>query len=199
MIDLAIWFLAGALAWALSVAVKIVAAGGVHALTDTRVPDSLYAALQGAVSAVSELGAAALAFALVLSGGSVASVVAFGSGAGILEAALLLAAARAQNGADEASSTAAPRVEGIQRHGFVVERVAALLGHIGSRGLIWVGLHGPAWPLAFALVTFAAVDGVASYGHRREWDWMAPAVWWRFNTFTLGVALVELLVFAAVV
>jgi hypothetical protein len=170
-----------------------------HALTDTRVPDSVYAALQGVVSAVSELGAAALAFAVVLPVGGVGAVVAFGVGAGTLEAALLFAAARVQTGADEAPTPAAPGVEGVQRHGFVVERVAALLGHVGSRGLIWVGVHGPAWPLAFALATFAAVDGVASYGHRREWNWMAPAVWWRFNAFTLGVALVELLVFAAVV
>ncbi|NBB84879.1 MAG: hypothetical protein GVY12_01480 [Bacteroidetes bacterium] len=197
--ELAVWLVAGALTWALSVAVKIVAAGGVHALTDTRVGDSVYAALQGGVSAVSELGAAALAFTVVLSGGSVGSVVAFGLGAGALEAGLLLRAAQVQTGADEASTGAAARVDGVQRYSFVVERVAALMGHVGARGLIWVGVHGPVWPVAVAVVTFAAVDGVASYGHRREWDWMAPTVWWRFNAFTLGLALVELLVFAVVV
>jgi len=197
--ELAVWSLAGALTWALSVAVKIVAAGGVHALTDTRVLDSVYATLQGVVSAVSELGAAALAFTVVLSEGSVGSVVAFGLGAGALEAGLLLRAAQVQTDADETSTEAASRVDGIQRHSFVVERVAALMGHVGARGLIWVGVHGPVWPVAVAVVTFAAVDGMASYGHRREWDWTAPTVWWRFNAFTLGLALVELLVFAVVV
>lgn len=201
--DTATWFGAGAITWALSVAVKMVAGGVVHMWTGARAPDAVQAALQGGVSAISELGLAALAFLFVLSGGSTSLVAIFGVGAGITEAAFLLLLARVQRGAEGGTETsepadpptAPPAVSDLRRHSFLVERVAALLGHVGSRGLIWLALQGSIWPAGVALLTFSDVDGVAGYGVQREWDWMAPGVWWRFYPFALAVGTLELALF----
>jgi hypothetical protein len=190
-----VWFVAGGVAWALALAVKAVVSGGLHTLTDTRLSGPGYAALQGAASASCELGFAGAAFALVLPRGSAALVVAFGVGAGALEAVLLLAAARAEERAAQRTREDPPPVRGLRRHGFVVERTAATLGHVGARGLVWLGVHGSPWPWVLALVTFAAVDGTATFGVRRGWDWTAPAVWWRFNAFIVAVGILEVAVF----
>ena len=196
--DIVAWFVAGATTWAISVGVKVVASGVLHAATDSRLPDGGLGALEGVVSAVCELGAAALVLALVLSEGTPLTVVAFGLGAGSLEGALLYIAARESGSADQGDRPPTPDPEpltGPRRHTFVVERGAALLGHVGSRGLVWLSVHGPLWPAGLALLAFAAVDGVAAYGLRRNWDWMAPRIWWRFYTFALGTGLLEVLAF----
>jgi hypothetical protein len=87
---------------------------------------------------------------------------------------------------------------GLRRHTFLVERTAALIGHVGSRGLVWLSVHGPLWPGAAALLAFASVDGLAAYGVRREWDWLSPRVWWRFYPVVFGMGVLELLAFGVI-
>jgi hypothetical protein len=75
---------------------------------------------------------------------------------------------------------------------FVVERATALLGHAASRGLVWLAVRGrlPAVG-AIACALFGTVDGVATYGVSKKWDWLEGRIWRRFYGFVLVVALVE--------
>ncbi|MGH9363083.1 MAG: hypothetical protein ACRD2T_14325 [Thermoanaerobaculia bacterium] len=81
---------------------------------------------------------------------------------------------------------------------FVVERGLALIGHTGSRGLIWLGTTGAPWCAAVALATFTLVDGVAAYGWLRKWDWLEIRTWRRSYGLCAAVGILELLLFAAV-
>lgn len=188
--DLLLWFAAGAAAWGVAVGLKVLTSGLLHLATDG-LPDLVYSLVQGLNSAVCELGLAALVMALMLPAGDGTRVVAFGLGAAVLEAGLVLLAARADHRSD-------PQAEGGAGGAvwFALERTAAALGHVGSRGLVWLAVRGPLWPALVALGTFAAVDGAASLGIRREWDWESRSVRLGFYPFVLAVGLAEVLLFA---
>ena len=59
------------------------------------------------------------------------------------------------------------------RYAVPLERLFALAGHIGARGLVYLGLHAPfpvapGW-MALAVLMFATIDGTAVYGHLQHW------------------------------
>lgn len=185
------WFVLGGITWAVSVGIKIVLAGLFDLSYKERLSAKAYAAWQGLLSAVTELGAAALVFIYVLSTGSLASVVAFGAGAGVLEALILLGLAFVSKEKSEDKET----LPWYQRWTFVIERFGALLGHIGSRGLVWLSVHGSIYPLVLAVIAFASIDGVATYGTFKKWDWLELKTWKRFYGFVIVVGMVEVMLF----
>ena len=77
----------------------------------------------------------------------------------------------------------------------MTERFGALLGHIGSRGLVWLSISGPFYPFVLAIIGFTAVDGVATYGVYKKWDWLKPKIWKRFYGFVTLVGVVEVNLF----
>jgi hypothetical protein len=198
-----LWLGAGALVWGLSVEIKFLLADLWEIAAGERLPHAMRAAVHGLLSAACELGAAAAALKWVLPMGTAWHATAFGVGAGQVESCVLFSVgfwqaastAPAQTDVPGASSSAV--VPWHVRGTFVVERASALLGHVGSRGLVWLGLHAMPWTFALALATFALVDGVATHGSFRRWNWLAFPTWWRFYAFTLAVGLVELAVFAS--
>jgi hypothetical protein len=134
------------------------------------------AALQGALSAALELGATALYFAF-FPRFSFAQVAAFGIGAGSAEAAYVLGLGLFGPRSTPTALNAwikGARVSLCVRYSVAIERFFALLGHTGSRGLIYVGLYS-SFPIAAGWVTvavllFALIDGVAVYGHLQNWN-----------------------------
>lgn len=189
---IALWFLLGAVTWAVSVGIKIAFSGllefwilGTHG----HVSKKFLALLQGLLSAFTELGAVALVFIYILSEGGLFHVVAFGAGAGIIEALILLGMtlfSKEEKPAD---------LPWYQQWTFVIERFSALLGHIGSRGLVWLGISGPFYPFILAIIGFTAVDGVATYGVYKKWDWLEPKTWKRFYGFVTLVGITEIVLF----
>ncbi len=195
------WFAAGALAWLVSVAVKMALWGVLDRGAGKRVPGGMRAAAGGLLSAACELGGAAAAFAW-LPAGDAWLAAAFGAGAGGLENIALLAIGIAASGRgaglrSDAAQATAPPMPRHMRWNFVVERGSTLLGHIGARGLVWLGLHGTPCAPFVAVVTFSLVDGIAGYGKERKWDWLSWPTWKRFNAFLFALGLVELSLFVA--
>lgn len=187
--DIAWWFLLGAVTWAISVGVKIAVSGAFDVSFRDRISDTQYTAFQGLLSAVTELGAAAIVFAYMLSEGTLIHAVAFGAGAGILEAVILLVMALLSKEKEERV------LPWYQEWTFVIERFGALLGHIGSRGLVWLSIHGPAYPFIIAILGFATVDGVATYGVLKKWDWLQPKIWKQFYSFVTLAGVAEITLF----
>jgi hypothetical protein len=189
--------LLGAVTWAAAVAVKHPLAAGLNRLFGTKKSDRLLAFLQGLLSAALELTAAAAGFRL-LSEERLADVLAFGSAAGAIEVVYVLAlGSRAQrDAAREAEWARGAAVSVCVRYQTAIERFFALVGHTGSRGVVYAAMHLPFMRaialLTAVLCTFTAIDGVAYYGHLRKWNWLAPAVCVRAHSFFAGVSLIEL-------
>lgn len=186
------WFVLGGITWAVSVGIKIAFSGllelwalGAH----EHFSKKLHALLQGLLSAFTELGAAALVFVYVLSEGGLLHAIAFGAGAGIVEALILLGMALFSK---EEKPTGLPWY---QQWTFVIERFGALLGHIGSRGLVWLSVSGPFYPFMLAIIGFTAIDSVATYGVYKKWDWLEPKTWKRFYGFVILVGIIEIILF----
>ncbi|MBI4600429.1 MAG: hypothetical protein HY721_00575 [Planctomycetes bacterium] len=197
------WLGLGALAWAAAVAVKALA-GALVAGASRRAVSSARAraAVWGVWSAACELGAAALAFLAFRPRPTLLDVAGCGAGAGALEIAWVVAVAVYHGAAATAAREGPPDepddTDWIVRWSGVLERASTLAGHIGSRGLVWLGLQSWALSpaLALALATFALVDGVAGYGVDAGWRWSEPRLCRRFQAFLAATALVELGAFA---
>jgi len=200
------WLALGAVAWAAAVLLKAVLGIGVDALSRRLLTARRsQAAVWGFWSAVCELG---VATAVVIAGDvtRVADVVALGVGAGADEVVFVVASAVLS---PQKAPLASPGESSSAQHGLqsdwvvewngVLERFSTMCGHVGSRGLVWLGVQ--AWVYAPALLlsvaTFALVDGVATFGVRANWNWSDPGVARRFQSFLVVVGAFELAVFAA--
>ncbi|HEY0328693.1 MAG TPA: hypothetical protein VGC77_06285 [Rhodopseudomonas sp.] len=198
---------AGAVVWFLSVVAK---SRIVRALRNPALPQpgsvAANAVLQGFVSAV-ELAAAAgylaALSALAPFDWCVIDMVAFGVGAGSAEAGYVLwlgVFGPRPNEAELAAWVQGARVSWCVRYSVPVERLFALIGHTGSRGLIALSLFDAA-PLALlwaplAVVLFAITDGVAVYGHLQQWPWHDPTICRRAQSFFALMSVVEISLFA---
>ena len=187
------WVLLGAGAWAVAVVVTAGPGAGLWMLLEkARVSPRPKAALWGVWSAICELGAAAVVFTRVAEFPAFVDAIGFGVGAGAVEAAITMCAAAV------ARKAAEDPVTGFMAWSGVLERALASVGHIASRGLVWVGLQ--AWVLSPALVvagaTFAIVDGIASYGSEAEWDWTDPATLKWFYGVVAVVTAIEVVALA---
>ena len=83
------WFVAGAISWAVAVAIKIPLARGAHHIC-RRLLSPARSAAQGILSGTIELGCAALCFSWLFSKETKWDVLAFGAGASWLEICALL-------------------------------------------------------------------------------------------------------------
>jgi hypothetical protein len=197
------WLIAGGAVWVASLAVKWPLSTALASVGHERLRVPTSAVFQGLLSALVELGAAAV-YLRASRRGSLADVFAFGVGAGCVEAlyVVILAVILGARGSDpdnEAAWAAGATVSLCVRYALPIERVSALLGHAGSRGLVYlsvstVPLRGiPLFILA--LLLFAIVDGIASYGLTVGWNWNDPCVCRRFYSFVFSISLIEAVLF----
>jgi len=196
--------LAGAGLWAISILLKHPLAVALSHIPGVREAHPRRAILQGLLSAAVELSVAAV-YLHAWKGASLAEVLAFGGGAGSAEALYVLGRGILQRSRDpqrEAAWARAAAVSLCVRYTVPLERFFALVGHAGSRGLVYVGLHASrplgivSWVVALAL--FSAVDAVATYGHLRGWDWNDPARCRRAHLFFSSSSVIEMATFCLV-
>jgi hypothetical protein len=189
---------AGALIWFASVCVKRIVIQSARRLAPPwPLSAGMVAALQGATSALIELGAAAI-YLVTLRSASLADVLAFGAGAGSAEAAYVLALGVIYPQVDPNELRAwmnGAAVSWCVRYAVPVERLFALVGHVGSRGLLYVALMQPSslallWGMA-AVVLFALIDAVAVYGHLKQWRWHDPVICLRAHSFFAAMGMTE--------
>jgi hypothetical protein len=179
------WFLLGAGAWFISVALKI--GGDVAFQRNTTIDfhDWVTAVLSGLWSALCELGLAAIAFAIWRAG--LWDAVAFAVGAAASEFLLLLPLAISGGLETETKrrKDAKTPAKPMTWRNFTIERVLALVGHVGSRLLLWVGVGGGGGLLASmsAFGLHALAEASAAYGEAKDWDWLKPRVMWPFFIF----------------
>src|SRR6266508_2004481 len=188
--------LLGAGAWAAAVLVKWPLGRAVNLLAG-RVGGAYVAAAQGALSAALELTAAGIVLRS-WRGAALADVVAFGAGAGSAEVVyvLILGAVTKRDPEVLAAWARAAAHSLCVRYATPIERFFALLGHVGSRGLVYVGLHGRPSLLVVAFALFTAVDAVATYSHLQGWDWNDAATCRRGHGLFAAIAIVETALFA---
>ncbi|MFP2956805.1 hypothetical protein ACLEPN_02965 [Myxococcus sp. 1LA] len=189
----------GALAWALVFALKLPVSGELSVRLDTRSP-ALKATSQGLASAACELGMAALLFRYA-DVSSRADLIVYAAAAGCIECLVLgLSALQSPNPTGpvvEQWAEGARKSRWIQ-NALLVERVIAVAGHLGSRGLVGITLlTGAPWPALFAVASFSTTDGWANLGHERHWNWYAPRTFWRFHGGCAAIAAAELTLFFA--
>lgn len=198
------WYLVfwGAVTWGSAVAVKRPLAAQLNRWLKNSGRISL-STWQGLLSAILELGCAAL-YLWRVKGADIHAVLGFGVGAGAAEVVyvLVIAVLSKRDPAVEAAWATAARESLCVRYQVTIERFFALIGHVGSRGLVYVALQlampGGAMLLLAAVVCFALVDGVATYGHLCGWNWFDPRRCRTVHLFFATVSLVELTLFLIV-
>jgi hypothetical protein len=138
------------------------------------------ATAQGFVSALSELGAAALFFLLVVPELSLPELIGFGAVAGIVEAlvvplmsiggtSILSGTPVGKNAAEQWRDQGATPLAVIVFP--VVERGLTIVLHTSSRALIYASLVlGNVVPALLAVSLFASVDGLAYYALLKKWE-----------------------------
>jgi hypothetical protein len=195
---------AGGLIWFASVCVKrLVVRATRTPLSRLQLSPEAGAALQGLISAVTELGAVAIYFA-TRAPVSLAELIAFGAGAGSAEAVYVLSIGIFGPAVDPDKLRAWVRgatVSWCVRYAVPIERLFALIGHIGARGLVYVAvMHssplGLLWGLA-AVLLFTAIDAVAVYGHLKKWQWHDPTTCRRAHSYFAALGLAEFSLFFA--
>ena len=190
----------GAAIWAVAFVLKRPAARWLNLIFSHRDAYFSWALSQGLLSALLELGTAA-AYLQGLKNASLSSVFAFGLGAGSAEVIYVLGLGSFTKADPDALATwtQAAAHSLCVRYQVPIERTFALIGHVGSRGILYVGLHRsfPAQGLLLigAVALFALVDGVAYYGHLRGWNWSDPSLCAKSQGFFAFLSVVELAIF----
>lgn len=189
----------GALAWALGFALKLPVSGELSVRLGARSP-AIKATAQGLASAACELGMAALLFRHA-DVSSHADVIAYAVSAGCIECLFLgLSALQSPNPTGPVVEQWAARARKSRwiRNAMLVERVIAVAGHLGSRGLVGIPLlTGTLWPTLFTVASFSLTDGWANLGHERHWSWYAPRTFRMFHGGCAAIAAAELMLFFA--
>jgi membrane protein YdbS with pleckstrin-like domain len=184
------WFGLGIASWALALCAKLTLNIGLFFGVPAGWPATAHGALAGLVSAVCELGLAALF--LRRRALSAANVLAFGAGIGSIEVFFTLglgAFAAIATGADATPDPMPPAAVWLF---FLLERAITLVGHVSSRVLVYVALRAKwLFPALMALILFASVDGVAAYGDIAGWEWSSIPGRGRFILFLAVVGAVE--------
>jgi hypothetical protein len=181
------WFGLGILSWVIGVVLKTPLQSALDAAGGASLPWGAQAAASGAVSAVTELGAAACF--LWRAKLRLPDVLAFGIGIGAFEALFVLLLGWLE-GLDGPAAAA-------NRFAFVggfllLDRLLALIGHTASRVLLYVGLrHRWLLPALLSVALFSSVDGTVSYGTLANWDWEDPGLLTRFYLFVAAVGGLE--------
>ena len=190
----------GALSYALgAVGFKgLLYAGLVVPVLHKRLSPVWLATAQGFISALSELGAAALFFLLVIPELSLRELIGFGAAAGIVEA--LVIPLMSIGGIGILSGTPVERNAAEQWQDLgatplavmvcpIVERGLAMALHTSSRGLIYAAIVlGNVAPAVLSVSLFASVDGTAYYALLQKWKCLS---------FTVAIKFYSLVALAA--
>jgi hypothetical protein len=151
---------------------------------------------QGLVSALSELGAAFLFFIFVVTDLPVVHLLGFGAAAGAIEAIMLPFIKNPLRGTpvgDHATdvlekSTGNPAVQWLA----VLERLLAMVIHIASRALVFIGIQRiDVIPVFLAVITFGAVDGTGYFGYLKKWRFDEPRLLLRLYAFVGAIVLIQ--------
>jgi hypothetical protein len=158
---------------------------------------------QGFISALSELGAAALFFLLVIPKLSLPELIGFGAAAGMVEA--LVVPLMSIGGINILSGTPVEKNAAVQWQEMgatpfavmvfpIVERGLTLLLHTSSRALVYASMVlGNVVPALLAVSVFATVDGVAYYALLEKWKVLSFAVAIRYYALVaLGAGILTL-------
>lgn len=163
------------------------------------------AALWGFVSGVTELGALWLALTTDWMPVTLAAGVACGLGAASFEIAYLIVAgaihdARHPDPEKFERWLAGARVSHWVAHQVVIERLGAVLLHVVTRAAVVESFMTSQIASALvALAMFTVVDGMATYGVAKNWDWFDPDTCRRFYTGIYSVGIVGGLTLAYIV
>jgi hypothetical protein len=141
------------------------------------------AIIQGLLSSACEMGAAAIAFNLVLRNLGLWQVFGFGAGAAGCEALIVSLLQNPHAGGEFGEHTAA-QIAALESGPWwlaaalpFVDRGVATTAHIACRGLVASGVaSGRVWPIAMAVLAFAVSDGFVMYGLARKWEFAHPVV-----------------------
>lgn len=178
----------GALSYALGAVVfkGLLYYGLVVPVLHKRLSPAWLATTQGFVSALSELGAAALFFLLVIPRLSLPDLIGFGAAAGIIEAIIL--PLMSIGGINLFSGTPVENQAADQWQDWgatpftvmvcpIVERGLTMVLHTSSRALIYASIVlGNVVPALLAVSLFACVDGLAYYGLLNKWKLLSFTV-----------------------
>ena len=165
----------GVITWAVAVGAK---AAIHHLVVDRAVRrgarHGVASAVLGLLSAGTELGVAAAFFVLVWRPSTLPQLIGFGAGAGMAEAVMMPFISNPFRGStlEFHSTEVFSRSEGAGAIQWlnVLERVWATVLHVCSRALVYLAVTGGnPLPAAIAVAGFAAVDGMAYYGHLQKW------------------------------
>jgi len=184
------WIILGAAAWAVALVIKVVLGWAVNAFSQKLFTnEKIKSAIWGAWSAICELGIAAIIF--IKTSSTLANVIGFGVGVGIIEIIYVVSQLIVKKPPKSESQ------KGFMKWSLAIERLLTLIGHVSSRGLIWIGIKS--WFLSpfllIALLLFSIVDGVATYGTASEWNWSDSRLYKRFLGFVAVMGAIELILF----
>ncbi|MHC4931953.1 MAG: hypothetical protein ACYTGV_07180 [Planctomycetota bacterium] len=188
------WLGLGAAAWAAALFIKAIPGGLIWLANERWIGDrARRAAIWGFWSAFCELGATLVVFLGADPSPDLFGALGFGIGAAAVEVFYVIGAAILAAKDEEGTTEEDPFVA----WSGVMERASTFLGHVATRGLIWVGVQDPKLmpALLIGLVTFSLVDGIAVYGTDAGWNWTEPRFCRRFQLFLAAVTAFELLVF----
>lgn len=192
------WLQLGVLSWLIALAVKLPLMAAL-AVMAARAPAWMYGTLAGLCSAGAELGVVLLVLARTVAAPTTLDILLFASSAGSVEALGLLVWSWLipTRPADIARWLPSAEESRLVRHQFVVERVVAWFGHLGSRSLLALAfVRQVPWLGAVAALTFAATDGVAAYEQQRHADWFAASTLKRYFRIAITLVGIELVVLA---
>lgn len=151
----------------------------------------------GMVSALGEMGAAVVFLLFLLPDLTLVQAIGFGVGAGAVEAIVLPFINPFKGTPMESHAGSVPQTATTRWFG-LLERGLAMVTHVATRGLLWVGITGGGIvPLFVAFVSFGALDGAAYYGHLEKWPFHEPRIFRRVYLLFSAVALFQALMFAA--
>jgi hypothetical protein len=199
------WLLFGAVAWSIALGMKLAVGKIIYYFFSRHERILLFACGLGIMSSITELGVTAFFFVLLLDQSSIIRVVTFGIGVSTTEIIFVIVSAMIEHRYNRDQGTELAWTKGaskslVVRYMSVVERVDGLIGHISSRGLIYLSIlwNSPAIAI-LSIFTFSIVDGVATYGSLAQWNWFDPHLCRRFYLFVTGVSVIEMLVFLTLV
>jgi hypothetical protein len=182
------WLGLGVASWMLGVLVKQVLAVSGEAVGQERLCPVSQATINGLISALTELGAAA--WFLRRAQLRWADILAFGVAIGAFEVFVVLWLVWLE-WLDGPPAGSLPPIFELD---LLVQRSIAMMGHVASRVLVYVGLR-MRWllPALIAVTLFSLVDGVADYSLVARWDWSDPKVITGYYLFAGIVSAVEAL------
>lgn len=194
------WLGLGVTAWFVGVAVKIPLAAFASAMSPC-CNGRTSASIQGIVSAAAELGVVAVILAVRGARIELIDASLFATAAASTELLVLAGVSLISNPPEELTTkwelSASSSL--CVRHLFFLERMVALAGHVGSRGLVILAVALPApWLTVLAMLGFSLTDGIASYAALKGTDWTDPLTCRRLLVTLGSIACLEILVFVLV-